>query len=186
MCICVWLCGRSYPGITCHAFLEEVRQAGGGADAGGGGRGRSTRGADRSGESLVRDRLAFPSFLLLLPCPGVPESLCLEACGLCLCFAWTHDGPQFSRGAETSVHCFSYLQLCVWAIFSQLAPVFSCTRICLFSPSAVRSVIQYHTSVAASRHRARQSPLIHLSSAQSIRLAEVEVAAPRNTMRSPF
>ena len=51
--------------------------------------------------------------------------------------------------------------VCVWAIFSQLAATFSCTRLHPPSPPAIHcSVIPYNPSVAASRPRARQSPFI--------------------------
>lgn len=43
---------------------------------------------------LVRDRLAFPSLLLLLS---------LRLVGLCLCFAWTHDARSFH--AEQRPEC---------------------------------------------------------------------------------
>lgn len=43
---------------------------------------------------LVRDRLAFPSLLLLLS---------LRLAGLCLCFAWTHDARSFH--AEQRPEC---------------------------------------------------------------------------------
>ena len=103
---------------------------------------------------LVRDRLAFPCFLPCLSCP-VPESL--EACGLCLCFAWTHDARSFH--AEQRPVCTALARCscaCVWAIFSQLAAPFSCTR--PYSPPAVHSIIRYllvspHLALARANRR---------------------------------
>ena len=57
--------------------------------------------------------------------------------------------------------CSTCLCVCGPSSPNSLAATFSCTRLCPSSPPAVHySVIQYNTSVAASRPRAPQSPLI--------------------------
>ena len=162
---------RSYPCSTCHASFLLSRAGGergetalssGLGDAGGGGRGREidARGGSQWSQ-LVRDRLALPSFLLSLSL----RALRLAGWCLCLCFAWTHDARSFhaeQRPACTALaRCSSCVCVCVWAIFSQLAATFSCARLHPPSPPVIHySVIQYNPSVAASRPRARQSPLI--------------------------
>lgn len=57
--------------------------------------------------------------------------------------------------------CSTCLCVCGPSSPNSLAATFSCTRLCPSSPPAVHySVIHYNTSVAASRPRAPQSPLI--------------------------